>query len=156
MTLNQRGVARILDVSQPAVMKALPKLKEENLIKINQDKESKRWCIELNRDYVNSIWLKRADNLNQIYKSGLVSYFYEKLPGTTIILFGSYSQGEDTIYSDIDIAVIGTKKEINLTKFDKMLERTIIINFYKSFKDINENLLNNILNGIILKGCVEL
>ncbi len=156
-SLNQRGIARILDVSDPAVMKALPKLEEENLIKVSQDKESKRWSIELNRDNPHAIWLKRSDNLKQIYESGLVKFLYDSLPGATIILFGSYSLGEDTTTSDIDLAVIGVKlKELNLTKFDKILERKIILNYYGSFKDIHKHLLNNILNGIVLKGTVEL
>jgi len=40
ISLNQRQIAKILEVSQPAVMKALPKLEKESLIKIQQDKES--------------------------------------------------------------------------------------------------------------------
>lgn len=155
--LNQRRIAQTLKVSQPAVIKALPKLEEENLIKSKQDKESKRWSIELNRDNQQSVWLKRTDNLKQAYESGLVQFLYDKLPGATIILFGSYSAGEDTINSDIDLAVIGTKsKDIDINKFEKALERTIIINYYNSFKDINKPLLNSILNGIVLKGSVEI
>jgi DNA-binding MarR family transcriptional regulator len=157
ISLNQRRIAEILKVSQPAVMKALPKLQKQDLVEAIQDKESKRWSIELNRENQNAIWLKRADNLKQIYESGLVQFLYDKLPGATIMLFGSYSSGEDTINSDIDLAAIGIKnKELDLTKFDKMLERKIIINYYDSFQDINKNLLNNILNGITLKGAVKI
>jgi len=155
--LNQRRIAQMLKVSPPAVIKALPRLEEENLIKAKQDKESKRWSIELNRDDQQSIWLKRADNLKQAYESGLVQFLYDKLPGATIILFGSYSAGEDTANSDIDLAAIGTKsKNINLNEFEKALERTININYYNSFKNINQHLLNSILNGIVLKGSVEI
>jgi len=118
MSLNQRGVARMLDVSQPAVMKSLPGLKKKNLIKINQDKESRRWAIEFNRDNLLALQLKRVDNLKQIYESGLFTFLKEELPGAVIILFGSYSRGDDTIYSDIDIAIIGRKeKNIKLEKF---------------------------------------
>lgn len=82
----------------------------------------------------------------------------------TVILFGSYSRGDDVWIneteghkSDIDIAIIGTKgKEIKLTRFDKLLERTIIINFYPSFKEIHKHLRDNILNGILLSGSVDL
>ena len=157
MSLNAHTIARILKVSQAAVSKALPLLEKEKILKINKDKESKRLAIELNRDDHNIIWLKRADNLKQIYESGLVQYFYDNFQEAKIILFGSYSFGEDTIKSDIDIAAIGSKqKETNLKEFEKKLERTIIINYYKSFKEIDKHLLNNILNGITLKGAVEL
>ncbi|MAG47532.1 hypothetical protein CL617_02925 [archaeon] len=155
--LNQRQISKYLNVSQPAVKKSLPKLDKENLIKIQQDKESKRWSIELNRDHHSILQLKRVDNLKLIYESGLADFLEEKFAGTTIILFGSYSRGEDLINSDIDIAIIGAKdKLLELEKYEKTLDREINVNFYKSWKGIHEHLKNNILNGIILYGSVEL
>ena len=157
MSLNQRGISRILEVSQPAVMKSLPRMERENLIKVHQDKESKRWSIELNRDNHKAIQLKRVDNLRQIYESDFVDFLEKEFAGATIILFGSYSRGEDTIYSDIDIAVIGRKKkDAKLTEFYKKLERNPSINFYSSFKKINKNLRDSILNGILLSGSVDI
>lgn len=157
MSLNQRGIARLLNVSQPAVMKALPGLEKEDLIKVAQDKESKRWSIELNRDNHKVMQLKRADNLKQIYESGLADFLEKEFAGATIILFGSYSRGDDTESSDMDIAVIGRKeKHVDLTKFDKLLERTITINFYDSFDKIHKNLRENLFNGIVIAGGVEL
>ena len=67
MSLNQRGIARTLGVSQPAVMKALPQLEENGMIKVRQDKESRRWSVELNRNNHKVMQLKRVDNLKQIY-----------------------------------------------------------------------------------------
>jgi len=157
MSLNQRGIARILEVSQPAVMKALPKIEQAGLINVEQDKDSKRWSIELNRDNYKAMQLKRADNIKQIYESGLADFLEKEFAGATIILFGSYSRGEDTIGSDIDIAVIGRKeKKIDLAKFDKMLERIININFYENFEKIHKNLKENLFNGIVLAGGIEL
>jgi DNA-binding MarR family transcriptional regulator len=156
-TVNARKIALSLKVSPPAVSKALPFLEKEKLINIKKDRESKRLSIELNRDSLEVIWLKRADNIKQIYDSGLAKYLYDLFPGATIILFGSYSFGEDTINSDIDFAIIGSKeKTIDLKEFEKSLEREIIINFYSSLKSIKSELRNNILNGFILKGGVDL
>lgn len=163
-SFNARGLARPLERTQAGIIKALPKLAKEDLVKIKKDKNSGRWSIELNRDNSKAIALKRAENLKMIYESGLVDFLEEKFPGTTIILFGSYSRGDDVWTneteehkSDIDIAVIGTKeKETALTKFDKLLERTIIINFYSSFKEIHKHLKDNILNGVLLAGSVDL
>ena len=157
MSLNQRGIARILGVSQPAVMKALPELKKNGFLKIQQDQESRRWSIELNRDNYKVNQLKRAENLKIIYESGLADFLEKEFAGATIILFGSYSRGEDTINSDIDIAVIGRKEnDVKLTDFIKKLERTILINFYPSFREIHKNLRENIFNGIVLFGGIEL
>src|SRR3989338_412684 len=103
-------MANILKVSQPAISKALPALEKTSLIKVSKDKNSKRLSIELNRDNPQSIWLKRADNLKQIYESGLVKFIYDAFPGATVILFGSYAFGEDTTTSDIDLAIFGIKE----------------------------------------------
>ncbi len=155
--LNQRRIARILDVSQPAVVKALPELEKLDFIQKQQDKESKRWAIELNRENRRLIQLKRSDNLKQVYECELADFLEKEFAGATIILFGSYSKGEDTVDSDIDIAVVGRKeKTIKLDKFEKILERTIRINFYDSFRNIHKHLKENILNGIVLAGGVEL
>ena len=51
---------------------------------------------------------------------------------------------------------LNPEKLIDLTEFDKKLERTISINFYLSFKEIHKNLKENIFNGIVLVGGVEL
>jgi len=46
--------------------------------------------------------------------------------------------------------------EYNGIVYEKILERKIIVNYYNSFKKIDKHLLNNILNGIILKGAIDL
>ena len=128
VSLNQRGIARLLGVSPPAVMKAIPNLEKREFVKVKQDKESKRWSIELNRDNYKIMQFKRVDNLKQIYESGLNDFLEKEFAGATIILFGSYSLGEDTERSDIDIAVIGRKdKIIELKSYEKFLERKIYL-----------------------------
>ena len=157
VSLNQRGISRFLDVSQPAVIKALPLLEKEGLINLRQDKESKRWSIELNRENHKVLQLKRADNLKIIYESGLADFLEKEFAGAIIILFGSYSRGEDTINSDIDVAVIGRKdKQFDVGRFEAILEKSININFYDSLNKIHKNLRENIFNGIVLYGGVEL
>ena len=156
MSFNERGIARLLKVSPTAISNSLNALEKEKLIVVLKDAESKRLSIQLNRENPKIFMLKRAENLKMIYESGLVEYLTEKFPSATIILFGSYSFGEDTIHSDIDIAVIGAKqKEAALEKFDILLERTIFLQFYASLKEINKNLRENILNGIVFKGAVK-
>ena len=113
--------------------------------------------IKLNRDDHKTTQLKRVDNLKLIYETGLADFLEKEFAGATIILFGSYSRGEDLINSDIDVAVIGRKeKKIELTNYEKELERQININFYDSFKKIHKNLKENLCNGIVLVGGFEL
>ncbi len=154
---NANQLARRIGVSQTAIAKALPLLVKEEFVKQDQDKESGRYAIELNRDNPAVISFKRAENLKMLYESGLPSVLYEELPGTIIILFGSFSKGDDTASSDIDIAIIGSKeKQLDLSSFGKQLGREIICNFYGSLKEIHKNLRNNLLNGIVLSGSIDL
>ncbi len=92
-----------------------------------------------------------------VYESRLLDFLENDFAGAAIILFGSYSRADDTINSDIDIAVLGRKdKQIDLTKYEGVLERKINLNFYDSFKNIHKNLKENLCNGIVLAGSVEL
>ncbi len=157
VALNQHRIATILEVTPPAVMKALPALETEGLITLQQDAESKRWAIQLRRDDHRALQLKRADNLRQVYETGLADRLEQEFAGATIILFGSYARGEDTINSDLDIAIIGRKaKMIDLSRYEKMLEREININAYASFATIHKRLKENLCNGIVLFGGIEL
>jgi len=156
-SLNAHNIAKVLHVSQPAIMKALPYLGKRDLIKMFQDEESKRWSIELNIENHKVMQLKRVDNLRLIYESGLADFLEREFAGGVIILFGSYSYGEDTINSDIDLAVIGRKeKSTDLEKFENVFEREIRINFYENFGKIHKNLRSNLFNGVILSGRINL
>jgi len=153
--LSQRDIAKILRVSPTAVSNSLKKLKDDKLVKIEKTKTIN--FVSFNRDEQRAIELKRAENIKNIYLSGLSDFLEKALPGGTIILFGSYSRGEDTAMSDIDIAVVGRKKkDLDAGRFEGIFHRKININFYKSWADIHKHLKNNILNGILLHGSVEL
>lgn len=153
--LSQREIAMILKVSPTAVANSIKRLKENNLIRIEKTKTIN--FISFNREEQKAIALKRVENLKNIYISGLSDYLEQELPGGTIILFGSYSRGEDTDTSDIDLAVIERKdKMLKFEKYEKILKRKVNANFYDSWKDIHIHLRNNILNGILLHGSVKL
>jgi len=148
-SLNQRTIAKLIKASPTAVAKALKKM--HHLIKAHKHPTMNLKEIELDRSKSDE---KRIENLRQIIP--LQHFLTENLPGTTIILFGSYSRGEDTFKSDIDIAILNSKnKRLNLNSFEKKLERNININFYKDL-DIDKNLKTNICNGIVLHGSIEL
>ena len=153
--LSQREISQLLNVSPTAVANSLKKLIEESLVKLEKTKTIN--FISFNRDNQKALNLKRIENLKNIYLSKVIDYLEVEFAGSTIILFGSYSLGEDLVKSDIDIAIIGSKdKIIKLEPYEKILSREITLNFYESWKKINGPLKNNILNGILLQGGVEL
>lgn len=144
-----RELSRILKISAPSVSKAIKQLEKENLI-ISE----KRFLVEikanLNQDFRN---LKRVYNLKTIYNSGLFNYLTEKFQIDTIILFGSYSRGEDVEKSDIDIAIIGKEKKLDLENYEKKLNKKINLEFLDLGK-ITKELKDSIINGIVLNGYI--
>jgi len=186
--LNQREIAKCLNVSSTAVAKATPLLEKEDLILLDKETRMNLIRISFNRNSQKAIDFKRVENLKRIYESGLVSFLENSFSGSTIILFGSYSKGDDIYSSDIDIAIIGCKeksfvakvtknkrvyvpkrfnkdfpkgseveiKKMDLHFFKSFLEKEININCYRSLKEIHKNLKENLFNGIVLSGGIDL
>ena len=153
--LSQREMAKILKVSPTAVANSLKKLRDEGFVKVEKTKTIN--FVSFNREEKRAVELKRVENLKNIYLSGLSDYLEAELAGGAVILFGSYSAGEDTASSDIDLAVIGRKyKRLSLEKFEGVLNRKINVNHYDSWSGMHAHLKNNILSGILLHGSVEL
>jgi len=156
-SLNLSEIANKLKVSVTAVSKAVPLLEKETLITIQRSKKMKLVVISLNQESKKAIRAKRIENLRAMYESKLIDKLEEELYGSTVIVFGSYSRGEDIFSSDIDIATIGRKeKSINLSAYEKILNRKIVLNFYPSLKEVHKSLRENLCNGIVLMGGIQL
>ncbi len=157
LRVNQRNIAKALRVSPTAVAKALKDLEKIKLVRIRKDSLINLNLVELNRENKRAVDFKRTENLKMVYESGIVDFLEEKFPGTVIILFGSYSYGEDTVKSDVDLAVVGAgAKVVNLKKYEDFFEREVNVNVYENFKEIDKSLRDNLLNGIVLVGRIRL
>ena len=135
-------------------LKGLMKLK---LIVEFSEKKGKRIfpLYKANLDNKKFIIQKRGYNLSSIIESGLINFIEEKLMPKAIVLFGSYSKGEDIKKSDIDLFVECKKEDLNLKFFEKKLKRKIELHFKENFNSYPKELKNNILNGIVLCGFLE-
>jgi len=105
---------------------------------------------------------KKMYNLNKIYLSGLIEYLEEEYSNpSAIVLFGSFDKGEDISDSDIDLFVITPlKKEVNLQKYEKKLRHNIQLFLisskeFQKMKLSNKELLNNVVNGTVVSGYLE-
>lgn len=98
---------------------------------------------------------KKLNMVERLQISGVLDYVEDKCGPKNIILFGSASRGEDSEGSDIDLFAQSKEINLNLSQFEKKLNREINIFFEKDFSKLSEELKNNILNGIILRGYLE-
>ncbi|MBI3334054.1 nucleotidyltransferase domain-containing protein [Candidatus Pacearchaeota archaeon] len=156
-----REIARKLKKAPTTISTALKKYEKEGLLiserKMNHllfraNIEAKKFKLE-----------KLHYNLNKIFSSGIIEYLDKELNHPEAVgLFGSYAKAENTEKSDIDLFVVSSsKKELNLEVFEKKLSCQIHL-FILSKSDLekmkkdNKELLNNIINGLILQGGIEL
>lgn len=95
--------------------------------------------------------------IEKIVKSGLVEEITSHLNPSCIILFGSIRKGDSNKESDIDIFIeTSIKKDINLGTFEKILKHKIQIFSENKIHNFQENLFNNIVNGIKLYGNIKI
>jgi predicted nucleotidyltransferase len=98
---------------------------------------------------------KKIYNISFLIESGIIEHIWNRIMPKSIILFGSYSRGEDDETSDIDIFVEAKQEKIDTSKFEKKLCRKIQLHFNPDFKSYSSELKNNIINGTILYGFLE-
>lgn len=153
--LRVREIERTLNLPLPSIIDYTKELVKEKILKkiiignvtfFSADRSSEEFLLQ-----------KKLFNIKEIYNSKLIKYIKEEYSNPITILFGSYSKGEDTENSDIDLYIeTPSKKDFNLSKYEKILKRKIQVFNYKNIKEIkNNHLINNILNGIILNNFIE-
>lgn len=153
--LRVREIERLLSLPLPSVIKYCKELEEEGLLII--DKIGNVSFYTANKTHPNFLLEKKLYNIKSLYECGLIEFLKSELSNPSIIVFGSYSKGEDREESDIDLYIqTPSKKEVKLNKFEDKLKRKIQIFRHNHIREIkNNDLINNIINGIILNGFVE-
>ncbi len=154
-----RELARRIRINHTTVRQYLNKLVKENLIKKRKETTFDTFTSNISPQYLN---LKLYYNLEKLRKSGFIEFLKKELDFPTIVLFGSYAKAHDTIDSDIDICLIAShKKELKLTHYESLLNRKINLHIFTKqefnhAKQKNPELINNISNGIVLEGELEI
>ncbi len=151
---SYREIERSTGYSIGTVSKYLKKLDKEGFV-ISRN-TGNTILVKANTENEVFLNMKRVHNIEILYLSGLIRYINEKQRPDAVILFGSYSRGEDIEESDIDIALINSRHEdMDLTRFENTLERKINITYIKSLKNTDKDFLNSLANGIVMYGFVE-
>jgi predicted nucleotidyltransferase len=150
-----RELSRATALAPKSVKNYLKILEKESLISKKMHRVHKYPLYYGNRDNEYFKFLKRQDRVRKMVESGFVDYVWDKTLPEVIILFGSCSRGEDIQESDIDMYIQSSEKKLDISKFEKILQRKINILFEKDFQYLSKELKNNILNGIKLKGYLK-
>ncbi|MGE0793610.1 MAG: nucleotidyltransferase domain-containing protein [Candidatus Woesearchaeota archaeon] len=150
---SARGIARKLNTNHVTILKYLKELKQENLIKT---KTTTLYDVYYANTTSNKyIRLKKNYIVEKIISSKLIKFLNENCYPDCIVLFGSCAKGTFNENSDIDIFIESSYKNLNLTKFEKVLNHNINIIFEPKIRNLSGELVNNIINGIILSGYIK-
>jgi predicted nucleotidyltransferase len=152
--LRVREIERKLSLPLPSVIKYCKELEEEKILRLEKIGSVALYTASRSEIYLLE---KKLYNIKSLYESGLIDYIKKELSNPGIVLFGSYSKGEDIEDSDIDIYIETLSEDnIKIERFEKKLFRKIQIFKYKNLKDISNSFLaNNIINGITLNNYIE-
>lgn len=154
MEFGLRELSRIVRLAPVSVLNYLKEFEETGIIK-KFDKKNKP-VYKADRENESFILYKKLSIWYELHNSGLIEYLWQNLAPKAIILYGSYAKGEATENSDIDIFIIGKKKEIDISRFENIFNREIHLLFDSEFKSIPNELKNNLSNGIVLKGYLRM
>ncbi len=148
-----REISKKINLAPTSVKNYLNEFLKEGLIIPKKSKPFNGYIA--NRENEKFIFLKQIYNLYSLekLKNYLKKNYYPKLA----VVFGSYSLGEDIENSDIDLLIVSkSKKEINLKKFEKDLQREINILLIDNLNKLEKPILNKIHNGIVICGGFDL
>ena len=148
-----RELSRLSGISPVSVMNYLKEYEEEGII-MRYRKRGVPFYQAI-RDNEQFKLYKRISILYELNLSGLVDYLWEKFSPEAIILYGSYAKGESVEDSDIDIYMLCKEKAVNIKEFEEMIGKPIHLMFGASVKKIPTELMNNLINGIVLKGYLK-
>lgn len=147
-----REICRMLKMGMPSVRNHVKQLEKEGFVK--KEKRGVYDSFVSSRNELFRIY-KRNDILLRMHDSGLTEYLADNFMPDALVLFGSCSRGEDIETSDIDLLVIAREKGVSLEKFEKALKRKISLQFEGDISKIPKELLNNIINGIVIRGYLK-
>ena len=153
-------LAKEAGVAKANIGKILDNMYKMEFIEIT--KLTKVWRIKSNQQSLNFKKSKIVSNMNAVYQSGLIEFLNDHYNNPkAIVLFGSFRRGEDMSSSDIDIAIeMDHAKEYEIVKLSQLgeweesLGRKIQIHLFDR-KHVDINVFNNIANGILLSGFLE-
>ena len=150
-------IKRRTNISATSIILHLRNLIKEQIVYKKNKKFGKRQYPFYKANFENKRYknYKVISILENLENSGLVEYIKDNCIPNCIVLFGSASKGEDTKESDIDLYVEAKEKVLNLKNYEKLIGRKIQLHFKEDFNKYAKELKNNIINGIVLVGYLE-
>ena len=152
-----REAARILKMDPATVHRSLNLLLKEGLIK--RERRKNLILYRANMENLSFRYIKIAYNLQWFKKKKLVETLKMELPGlSSVILYGSYANGENDEDSNIELLTISHTRKNLAPQIKKLLKKEVfhlnlsLAQWIKIERENRELYLDIITNGIVLYG----
>lgn len=151
-----REISKKSGLAHTSVKNHLKKLKEYGIVEEKELERGERTYPVYKRIENDTYKLcKRLDLQYRLEESGLIDYLVDEVSPDCIVLFGSAARGEDVERSDIDLYVQGSDSEMNLSSYEQSFNRDVQLHFKEYVGEYPEELSNNIANGIVVYGYMD-
>lgn len=159
-TFHIRMLEKETGFSTTAVVDSINELKKYGIVQMEETPLTTNVKADLESEAYR--FYKLIFNLYRIKRYLFIDGLVEKLNNPeSIVLFGSFSKGEDAEQSDIDILVISPNKPDERLQdfvdiFEKELNRNINLHILKSLDKSSDEFKNTVANGIVLHGYLKI
>lgn len=150
-----REISRLTSLAPKSVKNYLEELISEDLILKKKQRATNYPVYTSNYDNPRFKFIKKIVNEYKLRESGLIEYIYSKSVPKCIVLFGSYSRGEDLLDSDIDLFVESKYVYLDLQDYEVLLNRKINVLFNEKFENLSKELKNNLINSVVVNGYLK-
>jgi len=93
--------------------------------------------------------------IKKIIQTDLIPFLELECKPKVIVLFGSVKKGTYHKQSDIDLFVQSAQKRLDLSRYERVFKHKIRIFYEEDLKKLSPGLLENIYNGEVLSGKLE-
>ena len=156
-SFHLREICRLLGWSPTKVRMHIADIKKKNLVVGYKEKNLS--LFKSNRESEEFKTYKKIYNLLYAFEVGkIIEKNVEDFDA--IVFFGSASKGEDIENSDFDFCAVGAKEEeIEFKKIENEFNRKISLLFIEDLENTkrkNKELLNNLVNGFVIRGYLKI
>src|SRR3989344_4212998 len=129
-----RGIARHLKLSHATVLKYINDLEKLGFVKKKEETLYPTYFANTqNKKYQ---FYKKNYLVSRIMDSGIIEFIQKETLSSSIILFGSGAKATFTEKSDIDIFVEAKESKLDITKYEKKLNRKLNILFEQNINNL--------------------
>jgi len=122
--IHLRELSRKAKVSIYSTKKIADELVNQKIL--IQTKQGNQRLLQANMENQLVKQLKITFSIKKIQDCNIIEFLEEKIPAiSSITLYGSTAQGKDDENSDIDLLIIGQKTKIDMSSYEKKLNKEI-------------------------------